>query len=67
VIVASPMRSAAAPVACQPSRVEAIDRAVATAFASFKRPRAYVRVESLPRTALGKVQKHLVPPWAPPR
>lgn len=47
--------------------VEAIDRAVATAFASFKRPRAYVRVESLPRTALGKVQKHLLPPWTPPR
>ena len=54
-------------VADDDADVEAIDRAVATAFASFKRPRAYVRVESLPRTALGKVQKHLVPPWAPPR
>ena len=31
--------------------------------ASFKIPRAFVRVESLPRTALGKVQKHLLPPW----
>jgi acyl-CoA synthetase (AMP-forming)/AMP-acid ligase II len=31
--------------------------------ASFKTPRAFVRVESLPRTALGKVQKHLLPPW----
>jgi len=31
--------------------------------ASFKLPRAYVRVESLPRTALGKIQKHLLPPW----
>ena len=31
--------------------------------ASFKVPRAFVRVESLPRTALGKVQKHLLPPW----
>lgn len=30
--------------------------------ASFKVPRAFVRVESLPRTALGKVQKHLLPP-----
>lgn len=32
-----------------------------TAFASFKVPRAYIRVEKLPRTALGKVQKHLLP------
>ncbi|NOT61020.1 MAG: AMP-binding protein [Acidobacteria bacterium] len=32
-------------------------------FASFKVPRAFVRVESLPRTALGKIQKHLLPPW----
>ena len=31
--------------------------------ASFKIPRAFVRVESLPRTALGKIQKHLLPPW----
>lgn len=31
--------------------------------ASFKIPRAFVRVESLPRNALGKVQKHLLPPW----
>lgn len=33
--------------------------------ASFKMPRAFVRVEQLPRTALGKVQKHLLPPWTP--
>jgi malonyl-CoA/methylmalonyl-CoA synthetase len=33
-------------------------------FASFKIPREFVRVERLPRTALGKVQKHLLPkPW----
>ena len=32
--------------------------------ASFKIPRAFVPVEKLPRTALGKVQKHLLPPWA---
>jgi len=31
--------------------------------ASFKVPRGFVRVETLPRTALGKVQKHLLPPW----
>src|SRR5678816_1456945 len=33
--------------------------------ASFKIPRAFVRVDRLPRTALGKIQKHLLPP-APP-
>ena len=31
--------------------------------ASFKVPRAFVNVEKLPRTALGKVQKHLLPKW----
>ena len=30
-------------------------------FASFKIPRSFIAVESLPRTALGKVQKHLLP------
>ena len=30
-------------------------------FASFKVPRSFITVESLPRTALGKVQKHLLP------
>lgn len=29
--------------------------------ASFKTPRAFITVEKLPRTALGKVQKHLLP------
>jgi malonyl-CoA/methylmalonyl-CoA synthetase len=29
--------------------------------ASFKVPRRFVKVESIPRTALGKVQKHLLP------
>ncbi len=33
--------------------------------ASFKLPRAFVRVDALPRTALGKVQKALLPPWSP--
>ena len=33
--------------------------------ASFKLPRGLVRVDALPRTALGKVQKHLLPPWSP--
>lgn len=30
-------------------------------FASFKIPRKFITVENLPRTALGKVQKHLLP------
>jgi malonyl-CoA/methylmalonyl-CoA synthetase len=34
-------------------------------FASFKIPRGFIAVESLPRTALGKVQKRLLPPWKP--
>jgi malonyl-CoA/methylmalonyl-CoA synthetase len=33
------------------------------AFASFKIPRAFISVENLPRTALGKVLKRLLPPW----
>jgi acyl-CoA synthetase (AMP-forming)/AMP-acid ligase II len=32
-------------------------------FASFKVPRGFIAVESLPRTALGKVQKRLLPLW----
>ena len=31
--------------------------------ASFKQPKAFVRLDALPRTALGKVQKRLLPPW----
>jgi malonyl-CoA/methylmalonyl-CoA synthetase len=33
--------------------------------ASFKIPRAFLLLDKLPRTALGKVQKHLLPPWQP--
>lgn len=33
--------------------------------ASFKRPRAFIRVAALPRNALGKVQRHLLPPPTP--
>lgn len=32
--------------------------------ASFKQPRVFVRVDAIPRTTLGKVQKHLLPPVA---
>jgi malonyl-CoA/methylmalonyl-CoA synthetase len=41
----------------------ALEEACRRSLASFKVPRAFVRVDSLPRTALGKVQKHLLPPW----
>jgi malonyl-CoA/methylmalonyl-CoA synthetase len=34
---------------------------MAAQLASFKLPRRYLRVSTLPRTALGKVQKHLLP------
>ncbi|MFN0101773.1 MAG: AMP-binding enzyme [Bryobacteraceae bacterium] len=33
--------------------------------ASFKIPRAFLPIEKLPRTALGKIQKHLLPKWVP--
>ena len=41
----------------------ALEAACRRQLASFKVPRAFVAVESLPRTALGKIQKHLLPPW----
>jgi malonyl-CoA/methylmalonyl-CoA synthetase len=40
---------------------EALKPRCQAAFASFKIPRAFTRVDKLPRTALGKVQKHLLP------
>jgi malonyl-CoA/methylmalonyl-CoA synthetase len=46
----------------------ALDRLAGTLraqIASFKVPRAFVRVDGLPRTALGKVQRYLLPPWTP--
>lgn len=42
------------------AQAEAICR---QSLASFKVPRGFVRVDSLPRTALGKIQKHLLPKW----
>ena len=41
----------------------AIEQRLREQIASFKVPRAFVCVDALPRTALGKVQKHLLPPW----
>jgi malonyl-CoA/methylmalonyl-CoA synthetase len=40
---------------------DAARAACAISMASFKVPRAFVRIEALPRNALGKVQKHLLP------
>ena len=39
-----------------------LDAACRANLASFKIPRAFLQVPSLPRTALGKIQKHLLPP-----
>jgi malonyl-CoA/methylmalonyl-CoA synthetase len=40
---------------------DALERACRENLASFKVPRRFVKVDSIPRTALGKVQKHLLP------
>ena len=45
---------------------EALRASCAASLASFKVPVAAVRVDVLPRTALGKVQKHLLPAWERP-
>lgn len=41
--------------------LEAVRERCGRGLASFKAPRAVIRVEALPRNALGKVQKHLLP------
>ena len=38
---------------------------LASQLASFKLPRAFIRIDAIPRTALGKIQKHLLPAWKP--
>jgi malonyl-CoA/methylmalonyl-CoA synthetase len=48
-----------------PLDVGALETACRQSFASFKIPRAFITVDKLPRTALGKIQKHLLP--APPQ
>jgi len=51
-------------VADGPIDVSLIETACRRSLASFKVPRGFVQVEALPRTALGKVQKHLLPAWS---
>jgi malonyl-CoA/methylmalonyl-CoA synthetase len=43
--------------------LDALEEFCRRKLASFKVPRGFVKVASLPRTALGKVQKHLLPVW----
>lgn len=43
----------------------ALESACRAHLASFKIPRAFLAVEKMPRTALGKIQKHLLPRWEP--
>ncbi|MFN0101768.1 MAG: class I adenylate-forming enzyme family protein [Bryobacteraceae bacterium] len=43
----------------------ALEAACRAHLASFKIPRAFLPIEELPRTALGKIQKHLLPKWVP--
>jgi malonyl-CoA/methylmalonyl-CoA synthetase len=43
--------------------VVALEAVCRAQLASFKVPRAFVRIDALPRTALGKIQKHLLPKW----
>jgi malonyl-CoA/methylmalonyl-CoA synthetase len=48
-----------------PFDAAALEEACRRSLASFKVPRAFIRVEALPRNAMGKIQKHLLPPWKP--
>ena len=47
--------------------MDALQATLRTQLASFKVPRSFVAVDALPRTALGKVQKHLLPQSALPQ
>jgi malonyl-CoA/methylmalonyl-CoA synthetase len=48
-------------VADGPIDADALDARCRRALASFKVPRRFVQLDALPRTALGKIQKHLLP------
>jgi malonyl-CoA/methylmalonyl-CoA synthetase len=65
--VADPVRGEV-PVAYVAVDAAQFDEAATAAYlrsqlASFKQPKGFVRVDALPRTALGKVQKRLLPAW----
>ena len=51
-------------VADGPVDADALRAACMRSLASFKVPRGFVRVDALPRNALGKVQKRFLPPWS---
>lgn len=48
-------------VPCAPIDAAVLDQRCREKLASFKIPRDFVAVDKLPRTALGKIQKHLLP------
>jgi malonyl-CoA/methylmalonyl-CoA synthetase len=50
-------------VADQAVSADTLRDVCARSLASFKVPRGFVRVDALPRNALGKVQKRFLPPW----
>jgi malonyl-CoA/methylmalonyl-CoA synthetase len=50
-------------VADRPIDPDALEAACRRSLASFKVPRGFIQVDALPRTALGKIQKHLLPLW----
>ncbi len=50
-------------VADDPFDAASLEEACRHSLASFKVPRAFIRVEALPRNAMGKIQKHLLPTW----
>jgi malonyl-CoA/methylmalonyl-CoA synthetase len=49
-------------VACAAIDADELTDRCRKALASFKVPRAFITVEKLPRNAMGKIQKHLLPP-----
>jgi malonyl-CoA/methylmalonyl-CoA synthetase len=65
VAAAADPRRGEVPVAYVVGRFDAaaLEASCRAHLASFKVPRAFLAVEHIPRTALGKVQKHLLPAW----
>jgi len=48
-------------VTCAPVASEELETRCRAALASFKTPRAFIAIDKLPRNAMGKIQKHLLP------